>query len=43
VIDQLAQFTGIRAAGTFLEPLQLNLQLADLLENTGFLTWLSSV
>ena len=31
-IDQLAQFTGVRAAKTFFEPLQLHLQLADLLE-----------
>jgi len=32
VIDQLAQFTGVRAAETFFEALQLHLQLADLLE-----------
>ena len=37
VIDQLAQFTGIRAAETFFEPLQLNLQLADLLEQLSLL------
>ena len=32
VIDQLAQFTGIRAAESFFEPLQLHLQPSDLLE-----------
>ena len=32
VIDQLAQFTGVRAAETFFEPLQFHLELADLLE-----------
>jgi len=32
VIDQLAQFTGIRAAETFFEPFQLHLQAPDLLE-----------
>ena len=36
VIDQLAQFTGIRAAEIFLELLQLHLQLADLFEQLGF-------
>jgi len=36
VIDQLAQFTGVRAAEIFFEPLQLHLQLADLLEQLGF-------
>ncbi len=37
VIDQLAQFTGIRAAETFFEPLQLHLQPPDLLEQFGLL------
>ena len=32
VIDQLVQLTGIRAAKTFFEPLQLHLEPADLLE-----------
>jgi len=37
VIDQLAQFTGIRATETFFEPLQLHLQPPDLLEQLGLL------
>jgi len=37
VIDQLAQFTGIRGAEIFFEPLQLHLQLADLLEQLSLL------
>ncbi len=37
VIDQLAQFTGIRGAETFIEPLQLHLQPPDLLEDLCFL------
>ncbi len=32
MIEQLAQFTGVRAAETFVEPLQLHLQASDLLE-----------
>ena len=35
VIDQLAQFTGIRAAEIFFEPLQLHLKPSDLLEQLG--------
>jgi len=35
VIDLLAQFTSVRAAEIFFEPLQLHLQLADLLEQLG--------
>ena len=37
VIDQLAQFTGIRAAETFFEPLKLHLKPADLLEHLSLL------
>jgi len=37
VIDQLAQFTGVRAAETFFEPIQLHLLLTDLLEQLGLL------
>jgi hypothetical protein len=37
VIDQFAQFTGVRAAETFFEPLQLHLQPPDLLEQLGLL------
>ncbi len=37
LIDQLGQFMGIRAAETFFEPLQLHLQLADLLEQLSLL------
>jgi len=37
VIDQFTQFTGVRAAETFFEPLQLHLQPADLLEQLGVL------
>jgi len=37
VIDQLAEFTGIRAAETFFEPLQLHLQPPDLLKELCFL------
>jgi len=43
VIDQLTKFTSVRAALTLFEPLQLNLQLADLLESSASLTWLSPV
>lgn len=37
VIDQLSQFTGIKAAETFFELLQLHLQLGDLLKQLGHL------
>ena len=37
MIDQLAQFIGIAAAEIFFEPLQLRLELADLLEQLSFL------
>jgi len=37
VIDQLSQFTGVRAAEIFFKPLQLHLQLADLLEHLSLL------
>jgi len=37
VIDQLAEFTSIRAAEIFFEPLQLHLQPADLLEQLSLL------
>jgi len=36
-IDQLSQFTGIRAAETFFEPFHLHLQPADLLEQLCFI------
>jgi len=35
VIDQFAQFTGVRTAETFFEPLRLHLQPSDLLEQLG--------
>ena len=37
VIDQLAEFTSIRATEIFFEPLQFHLELADLLEQLSFL------
>ena len=37
MIDQLAQFTGIKAAETFFELLQLHLQTTHLLEQLGLL------
>jgi len=36
MIDQLAQFTGIRAAEMFVEPLQLRLGRSSLLKQLGF-------
>ena len=36
-INQLSQFTGIRAAEIFFEPLQFHLELADLLEQLSVL------
>jgi hypothetical protein len=35
-INQLSQFTGIRAAEIFFEPLQFHLEIADLLEQLSF-------
>lgn len=37
VVDQLAKFTSIRAAEIFFEPVQLHLQIADLLEQLSIL------
>jgi hypothetical protein len=37
VIDQLAQFMGVRATEIFFEPLQFHLELADLLEQMSLL------
>ncbi len=37
MIDQFAQFTGVRAAAILFEPLQLHLQAGDLLEQLSFL------
>ena len=37
LIDQLAQFTGVRATEIFFELLQLHLELADLLEQLSLL------
>ena len=36
-IDQLAQFMGVKAVEIFFQPLQLHLQLADLLEQLSLL------
>lgn len=37
MIDQLAQFMGVKASEIFFESLQLHLELADLLEQLSFL------
>ncbi len=37
MINQFSQFTGIRAAETFFQPLQLHFELADLLEQLSLL------